>query len=142
MAIEWTPDLATGVDLIDEQHKELFRRIDALLEACMRGEGGQTVSQTLDYLAWYVIEHFDTEEEVMRRANYAGLAKHEALHKEFRNNIAELKLELEANGSGPHIVVKVNRLVVAWLNAHIRKVDTAMAANLKREFAAVRPGRA
>ncbi len=136
MAIEWTEDLATGVDLIDEQHKELFRRIDALLTACLKGEGAQIVGQTLDYLSWYVIEHFDTEENVMRRAKYAGLRQHEALHREFRNNIAALKLELESSGTGPHIVVKVNRLVVNWLNAHIRKVDTAMAADLKHEFAA------
>ena len=142
MPIEWTEDLATGVDIIDEQHKELFRRIDALLAACMRGEGSQTVGQTLDYLGWYVIEHFDTEESAMRRAGYAGLKEHEAQHREFRSNIANLRMELESSGAGPHIVVRVNRLVVGWLNAHIRKSDRAMAAELKHEFTGSGAGRA
>ncbi len=39
MPIEWTQDLAVGVKIIDEQHKEIFRRVDALLEACKAGKG-------------------------------------------------------------------------------------------------------
>jgi len=38
MAIEWTNDLATGVSEIDYQHKELFRRINSLLDACREGK--------------------------------------------------------------------------------------------------------
>ncbi len=34
MAIEWTMGLSTGVDEIDDQHKELFKRINRLLDAC------------------------------------------------------------------------------------------------------------
>ena len=135
MKIEWTNDLATGVELIDEQHKELFRRVNALLEACMNGRGVETAAQTLDYLGWYVIEHFETEEEVMRRAKYAGTREHEAMHRQFRNTITDLKLEIEGGSLGPHTVVRVNRLVVGWLNSHIRKADRAMAAELRQEFA-------
>lgn len=37
MPIEWTQDLAVGVKIIDEQHKEIFRRVDSLLDACKAG---------------------------------------------------------------------------------------------------------
>ena len=33
MAVTWTDDLATGVNKIDDQHKELFSRINSLLVA-------------------------------------------------------------------------------------------------------------
>ncbi|MHB1162771.1 MAG: hypothetical protein ACYC3V_20925 [Chloroflexota bacterium] len=44
MPVRWTPDLSVGVTLIDDQHKELFKRVNQLLEAaafpcCHRGNG-------------------------------------------------------------------------------------------------------
>ena len=39
MAILWDDSLATGNDLIDGQHKELFSRVNGLLEACTRADG-------------------------------------------------------------------------------------------------------
>lgn len=39
MALTWTDDLAVGFGLIDSQHKELFSRFNALLQACREGKG-------------------------------------------------------------------------------------------------------
>ena len=33
ISVEWSEDLAVGIDDIDEQHKELFRRINKLVES-------------------------------------------------------------------------------------------------------------
>jgi len=49
MALEWTDDLATGSEVIDYQHKELFKRINFLMEACRgerqgRSQTGHTIS--------------------------------------------------------------------------------------------------
>ena len=65
MAIEWTEDLATGVPEIDAQHKELFSRINRLLEACNQGQGRAEVGKTLAFLEEYVLIHFSTEEKIM-----------------------------------------------------------------------------
>lgn len=45
MAIEWTDELATGVNKIDNQHKELFKRINNLLDACNQGKGKDEVKK-------------------------------------------------------------------------------------------------
>ena len=50
MAIEWTKDLETGVALIDEQHKELFDRVNKLLAASSQGRGKEEVGSLLGFL--------------------------------------------------------------------------------------------
>ena len=133
MAIEWTKDLATGVDSVDEQHKELFSRINTLLEACKRGEGSAHVVGTLGFLTQYVIEHFDSEEALMRRAAYSGYAEHAALHREFKRQVETFASDLALRGVTMTTVVTINRMIVGWLNDHIRTVDRAMAQAIRKQ---------
>ena len=133
MAIEWTKDLATGVDSIDEQHKELVRRVNMLLEACRRGEGADHVVSTLGFLTQYVIEHFNSEEELMRRAAYDGYTQHAAMHREFRKRVESLAAELSLGGVRVTTVITVNGMIVDWLNDHIRRVDRAMALAIRKQ---------
>jgi len=131
MAIEWTQALATGVDEIDEQHKEIFKRINALLEACRHGRGKSEVGNVMKFLEDYIAEHFNAEERQMSAHQYPGLSAHKAEHLSFIKNYIDLKRQFEAQGPGVHIVVMVNHLVVNWLQDHIKKVDTAFGAFLK-----------
>jgi hemerythrin len=131
MAMEWTEDLSTGSAAIDDQHKELFKRIDALLEACRQGKGKAEVSKVIQFLDEYVVTHFSAEEKYMEAHHYPELARHKALHLEFIENFGDLKRELEEEGPGVHLVVKTNQMVVQWLLHHIRKVDRALGAFLK-----------
>ena len=59
MAIQWNEELATGVLEIDNQHKEIFARINRLLEASSQGKGKQEVGRMIDFLGDYVISHFE-----------------------------------------------------------------------------------
>ncbi len=135
MRIPWSPDLETGVEVVDSQHKELFSRVNRLLDACMTGKGLDEVNETVTFLNRYVVEHFETEEKVMRQAKYEGFEEHRKLHGIFRNAIEALARDIRVEGVGPHTVVRVNRTIVGWLNDHIRRVDRAMAAKLRADFA-------
>ena len=42
--MEWTNNLATGVPEIDNQHKEIFNRVNKLSAACSEGKCGQVWS--------------------------------------------------------------------------------------------------
>lgn len=136
MPITWSADLATGVEIIDLQHKELFSRVNDLLDACMNGRGAEHVIATINYLRNYVVEHFEMEEEVMRNAQYVGYEQHRALHLAFRDEVEALAKDVHVNGVGAHTVVKVNRAVIDWLNHHIRRVDKTMAMALRERFKA------
>lgn len=123
MAIEWTPALAVGVELLDEQHKELFRRINRLIEACNQGKGKEAVAETIEFLGEYIHVHFRDEEGMMRKANYPDYERHKAAHAAFAENFKELKEHLDKEGPGLTLVIKTNRIVVDWLTNHISRVD-------------------
>ncbi len=131
MAAAWTSDLATGVDEIDNQHKELFTRINNLLAACKKGEGKKEVAKVIGFLEDYVIEHFSEEEGHMNNRNYPEYSRHKGEHLIFMENFAKLKNQFETDGPGVHVVVSTNRMVVDWLLNHIRKEDKALGAFLR-----------
>ena len=131
MALEWTDDLATGSDEIDSQHKELFKRINALLEACRRGKGKVEVNKIVDFLDKYVVEHFSEEEKYMKKYDYPGYAKHKTQHLEFIDKFSELRRQIEHEGPGVDLVIKTNHMIVQWLVNHICKVDRALGTFLK-----------
>ncbi len=131
MPIAWTVDLATGVDEIDDQHKELFRRIDNLLEACKQGKGKKEVEGVIAFLEDYVIQHFSEEERHMNERAYPEYGRHKVQHIEFMDNLRKLKDQFETEGPGVHVVLTTNRMVIDWLTNHIRKEDKALGSFLR-----------
>jgi len=134
MAILWTPDLATQVDEIDSQHRELFKRINDLLEACRQGRGKEEVQKVIRFLEEYVVTHFGEEEKYMENYHYPEYRDHKAQHKEFMKNFSELKQQFDAEGPGVHIVISTNQIVVDWLRTHIRRLDKALGAFLQAKL--------
>lgn len=46
----WHPGLSVGIELIDEQHKELFRRADMLFEAGRKGQAKEYIGELMAFL--------------------------------------------------------------------------------------------
>ncbi len=133
MAIQWTTALAVGVSDIDQQHQELFRRVNQLIEACNQGQGKQAVSEVLSFLESYVSTHFRAEEALMRKYKYPDLESHQAVHQRFVESLQPLKAKLDEEGPGLALVLQTNRLVVNWLTDHIQKMDKAVGAYIKSQ---------
>jgi len=131
MAIMWQPSLATGVKEIDDQHKELFQRVNTLLEACSGGRGKDEIPGLLDFLTDYVHVHFAAEQGYMDRHGYPDAPAHKKLHAEFTKSVAAFKADLAGQGANLNLTVTINRLVVDWLVQHIGKMDKALGAFLK-----------
>ncbi|HUW64806.1 MAG TPA: bacteriohemerythrin [Spirochaetia bacterium] len=99
MAIQWQESLATGIREIDDQHKELFHRVNALLDACSEGRGKGQIPTLLEFLADYVVTHFSTEENYIALHSYPDAASHKALHAEFTKSVAALQVDLAKQGA-------------------------------------------
>lgn len=131
MAVEWTTDLATGVDEIDGQHKEIFSRINKLLEASRQGKGRQAVAGTIDFLEDYVKTHFKAEEQLQKSVAYPEYNAHKAMHTKFLMDVADLKKAFEEKGPTLSMAIEVNQVVVEWLINHIKKVDKKLAEYIR-----------
>lgn len=66
----WNESLSVGVDQIDEQHKELFKRVDQLFEAGKNQKAKEYIGELLDFLDDYTKKHFQEEEQYMQRIQY------------------------------------------------------------------------
>ena len=130
MAILWKESLSVKVVEIDNQHKELFNRINNLLEACTKGRGKEEIKRTLDFLSDYVISHFGTEENLMNKHNYPDYASHKERHEKFKKEFTELKMKIEKESTGLLTTIGTNHLLIDWWLNHIGKVDKALGAFL------------
>jgi hemerythrin len=135
MSLQWTQAFAVGIPEIDEQHQELFRRVDGLLEALDRKDNGEAV-RMLSFLDEYVVAHFRAEERFMLANGYPGYASHKAEHERFAEGLAELHREHESSGASAELVSRVHHAVGDWLRSHIQVTDMAMARFVRR----ARPG--
>ena len=130
MAIVGTKDLATGVDWQDDQHKELFSRLDRLVSTLgVGGENKAAVEEAVSFLESYVNEHFGEEEREMERLNYSKKGTHMLQHSNFKYNLMYVK---EAYGvkSNMEVIEKVEKELVDWFKEHITNVDTKLGAFL------------
>ncbi len=131
MSVEWTQDLAVGVKVIDEQHKEIFRRVDVLLDACKSGKGKAEVGEILKFLEDYVDEHFAAEEAIQVRHSYPDYATHKQEHEDFIKSVGKLNKKFEKEGPSLTMVLETNTVVVGWLVKHIKKTDMELGKYLR-----------
>lgn len=127
MAIEWRKSLETGIEEIDLQHKELFARINLLLEACNRGQGREEVLKMLVFLDDYIKTHFAAEENLQRRLGYPGYVAHRDQHSRFVREVDALERQFENEGATISLVIQTNRTMSEWLIQHISNVDRELA---------------
>lgn len=120
--IEWSPDYAVGIRVIDNDHRELFDLVNQLHEGLENGFAASSINQTTDRLIRYVKEHFKREEGLMFEYGYPGLEEHRKKHNEFVWLVSAIrKIEVEC----PHRLdgQKLLRFLSTWLKSHIMKTD-------------------
>ena len=131
MSFEWNEDLTTGIADIDNQHKEIFKQLNVLLDAMDKGKGREEIDQVLAFLESYVATHFRDEERFMSEHSYDGLPLQRIEHSQFIKDFYHLKKELLQCGNTLHVVVKVEQALGNWLMNHIKVADKKMAVALK-----------
>ncbi|HEX4846465.1 MAG TPA: bacteriohemerythrin [Geothrix sp.] len=124
----WNPDWETGIRIVDDQHRELFRRIEQLMAAVHDGQAQALVPAAMAFLAQYVDQHFRSEELEMEGSGYPGFAAHRAIHEDMRGHVAHL---LELCRSDPSAVIDpMIDFMTDWLIQHINSEDRRMARYL------------
>lgn len=127
MGLQWTSDLATGIKEIDNQHQELFDRLNELIFAIGQGKGREETAKTLFFLEEYVEEHFGLEEKFMLEFEYPAYLHHKDQHSSFINDLKVLKKEFNLSGGTYFLSVQVQARLGDWLINHIGKADKELA---------------
>lgn len=130
--LQWEPSMETKVSAVDQQHKELVRQVNGLIEAMKAGKGRQIIGDTLTFLGKYAVEHFGTEEALMRKHGYPGYETHKGIHEAFKADFGNLAKELDG-GAALTVTIDVQRRVLDWLKNHILQVDRELGKFLKEK---------
>jgi hemerythrin len=131
MAIQWDKSLAVGVKLVDAQHQELFRMVDGLMEALVKGQPKAELEKLLAFLGTYVVQHFGTEEKLMAQYRYPEAAAHKQQHADFVKTFMTVKAEFDKTGATAPVSIAVNKVVCTWLREHIGRSDVALGKFLR-----------
>jgi hemerythrin len=119
--MKWTQeDYGTTVELFDEQHQELFNRVNALNTAVSGSERSE-IGNRLDSLIEYVVKHFQDEELQMEEKGYADLASHKEVHADLVNTCADLQKKFHANEA--EVGTDTMKFIKDWLDNHIPVID-------------------
>jgi hemerythrin len=121
--IAWTPSLAVGLEEIDDQHKEWFRRAGAFLDG-LEHRTTEEVTALLTYLRSYSLMHFAAEESLMKDLKYPKFPGHKAQHERFMRELEKLSTEHKRTHLEP---MRVAALLGCWMTDHVSLTDQQLA---------------
>ena len=126
--VTWDEKYATGIHLIDSQHKELFSLTNELFHACMGdNEALKSVfKETMERMVEYVRFHFGAEQEMLQRINYPGYQDHKKMHDSLIKDILESVNEY--NYGKKFVPNQFVRILRDWILSHIALTDKLYVA--------------
>ena len=121
--VSWDEKYATGIELIDSQHKELISLTNKLFQACLEGNDAVTVAfkEAMSHMVEYVRLHFAAEEKFQQHINYPKYPEHKKQHEDMVKLILEtVKDYSEGRKFVPNNFVRSLR---DWILSHIAVYD-------------------
>ena len=121
--IPWLKDYEVNVREIDEQHRELFLRLNELMDAVWDGKSKDAMKGLFEFTSNYAATHFAEEEGYMQGYGFPGYIGHKELHDEFKARLGDFLQEFEEKEVTTEMVVSVITALGDWTREHVRAVD-------------------
>lgn len=135
MKAEWSDEFETGVYWIDNQHKNIIKRINKLSKAIENGRGEKEIDQLITFLEVYARTHFSVEEKYMEEYKYPGFTFHKKEHKEFANTLKGIRKEYAKMPVKSEMVKHLHYELWQYFVNHISVIDAALGRFLKSKGA-------
>jgi len=123
----WKDEYKIGVELVDSQHEELFKRLGDFIVTVRseqdKEEKRKEIEKTLDFMGEYVVTHFNAEEALQKKYNYPDYENHHKIHEDFKAEIAEFKEKYKENNYDEDFVLEFSGRLLTWLINHVASTD-------------------
>ncbi len=110
----------TGIDQLDQQHLEVVKIIDQLLNMIDKSDYDKELLDVLSQLFHYTSDHFGTEEGYLKMAAYPHIEQHIQQHRQFEN---DLKGWVQQFLMDKLDAAELHRKLLSWFNTHISGSD-------------------
>lgn len=125
---EMKPEFLTGIELIDNEHRQLFdyaNQIYDLLHAEFVPDKYDNIVDILGKLRDYTKKHFADEEAYMESIQYKKIFTQKVQHQAFIDELDKLNLdEISEVENQEETIGNLLTFVTDWLIHHILEVDT------------------
>ena len=121
--VVWDESYGTGIEFIDNQHRELVKLTNELYQACLAGNEavGITFKDAMSRMVEYVRFHFTAELEILKRIDYPDYCDHKKQHDTLVMHILAASREYsEGRKFAPNQFV---RTLKNWIFGHIAVRD-------------------
>lgn len=122
--IKWDDRYRTGHTVVDTQHQELFRMVNQLHAAIVENRGKEVLMPTLQKLASYTVEHFQSEEKLMHEVKYPALDAHKKKHDELTQEVKDLIGKYQSGQAV--LTMTLSTFLSKWLRHHIKEDDISL----------------
>lgn len=128
--LEWNNRYNIGVDLIDKEHKKLFRILKKLFDFGQEELKSEWVCrEAVKYFKEHALAHFQDEENYMASIGYSGFEMHKRIHTNFRDTtLPALEKELEMSNYSEDAVEHFLGVCAGWLIGHTLIEDQAIVS--------------
>lgn len=131
----WKEKYRIGNKEIDEQHYQLFSKIENLLVIAKSGDlenKKKECHDLIEFLISYTKFHFETEEKIQREMKYVGYTQHVWIHQGFIQTIQEYKEKMEQDFS-LNLLKSFAGTLLTWLAQHVCGCDRKIMSNTPLE---------
>lgn len=142
MPVIWKPQLSTGNDLIDRDHKYLISLFNSIELSLVKPDSLQFLPIFFRELLEYTREHFAREERIQIKIRYPYYAEHKMEHQKIIEHLEKLndmvlKLMAAREKLGDERIhdrldSEIISLAREWIIDHVVKTDGKMARFLKQ----------
>ena len=134
----WSQKIETGVDTLDEQHRQYFSFVNDYLNTVGKitttNDRHSELVEKLNFLRRYAIDHFATEQQLMKDAGDPDYQQHLAEHKTFLIHVGALCKQLADEGHSDKLTREVYYYALEWFINHIQSKDMEAVAFLKQGY--------
>lgn len=124
---EMKPEYYIGIEMIDEEHKQLFQYADEayeLLHDEFTPDKYDKMDTILQKLRDYTVKHFADEEQYMESINYKKLFTQKVQHQQFINKLDEFMDQHNKDmDDQDEQIMGILQYLTEWLVNHILHVD-------------------
>lgn len=135
---EWSEDYKIGNEAIDNEHKQLFRIVNRIINIFMENDFNKNKAaciEAIKYIKSYTIRHFAEEEEYQRSIGYSGYKMHKKVHDNMRDIvIPSLEKEIISKSYSKEAMEHFVGACAGWLAAHVLVEDMAIVGKAKSKW--------
>lgn len=128
-AFVWDKHYLTGEIQVDEEHQELVRLINRIVDAGDSVIDHAQINAVLDQLVNYAAIHFRHEEDLMKAEGCAPdfIKLHSQVHAKFAEQVGQMRNDAQLGCDLEHLL----NFLTAWLAQHILGMDQSMARQIR-----------